>query len=122
MSVNKANGGTDKGFLNHTLAYFDTQDFQNGTAPLSSAFGNVEICRYSEYRNPPWVDPPYKRPLEYWHIMAARLAFIVVFQVRFFKYFFYDSLHNSHFIIEFSQLYSDDSSLGYTRYTTQITR
>jgi len=36
--------------------------------------------RYTEYRNPPWDERPYKRPLIYWHILAARLAFVVVFQ------------------------------------------
>ncbi|KAJ8980895.1 hypothetical protein NQ317_011195 [Molorchus minor] len=41
------------------------------------------VCRYAEYRNPhDYPDPAlkYKRPLIYWHILAARLAFIVVYQ------------------------------------------
>nr|CAD7414625.1 unnamed protein product [Timema poppensis] len=38
------------------------------------------VTRYSEYRNPPWDERKYKRPPIYWHIMAARLAFVVVFQ------------------------------------------
>lgn len=71
---------TDVGYVNHTLAYFNTKDFQEGTRPLFSSFGNVTTCRYAEYRNPPWDDRPYKRPLIYWHILAARLTFIVVFQ------------------------------------------
>ncbi|XP_055711894.1 anoctamin-4 isoform X2 [Phlebotomus papatasi] len=71
---------TDVGYLNHTLAYFNTSDFQEGTAPLQTNFVNVTMCRYPEYRNPPWADRPYKRPLIYWHILAARLAFLVVFQ------------------------------------------
>lgn len=43
----------------------------------------MEICRYSEFRNPPWSDRPYKRPLVYWQILAARLIFLVLFQVIF---------------------------------------
>lgn len=78
MSVNPDH--TDVGYVNHTLAYFNTKDFQAGTRPLYSAFDNVTSCRYPEYRNPPEDDRPYKRPLVYWHILAARLAFIVVFQ------------------------------------------
>jgi len=35
---------TDKGFLNNTLAYFDTKDFEEGSAPLQSEF-NVTYCR-----------------------------------------------------------------------------
>ncbi|XP_068908006.1 anoctamin-1-like isoform X4 [Tenebrio molitor] len=78
MSLND----TDEGFLEDSLAYFDTADFKNGTAPENSKY-NVSICRYSEYRNPPNVTDAslkYKRPLIYWHILAARLAFIVAYQ------------------------------------------
>ncbi|XP_034936380.1 anoctamin-5-like isoform X2 [Chelonus insularis] len=72
---------TDTGFLNHSLAYFDTRDFPNNTAPLDSMYYNVTMCRYSEYRNPPdHSELPYKRPSIYWHILAARFIFIVVFQ------------------------------------------
>ncbi|KAJ6638053.1 Anoctamin-1 [Pseudolycoriella hygida] len=78
MRVNENH--TDEGYLEHSLAYFRTIDFQNGTAPLKSAFFNVTECRYSEYRNHPDSDAPYKRPAIYWHILAARLAFFVVFQ------------------------------------------
>lgn len=35
---------TDKGFLNYTLAYFDTKDFGENSAPLKSEF-NVTYCR-----------------------------------------------------------------------------
>lgn len=77
VSTNK----TDIGYLNHSLAYFDTVDFKEGTAPTTSIFSNVSSCRYPEYRNPPdHPDLPYKRPTIYWHILAVRLAFIVVFQ------------------------------------------
>ena len=73
---------TDAGFLNNSLAYFNTVDFGNGTAPLVTTFMNITMCRYSEYRNPPNPDKTieYKRSTLYWHILAARLAFIVVFQ------------------------------------------
>lgn len=78
LSVNPDH--TDVGYVNHTLAYFNPEDFQYGTRPANTNFDNVTMCRYPEYRNPPWADRPYKRPLVYWHILAARLAFIVVFQ------------------------------------------
>lgn len=82
---------TDVGFLNHSLAIFDTKDFASGTAPLISSFENVTMCRYAEYRNPPnHFELPYKRPTIYWHILAVRLAFVVVFQVHiiFFSHIF----------------------------------
>lgn len=36
---------TDKGFLNSTLAYFDTRDFEEGIAPLTSSYTNITYCR-----------------------------------------------------------------------------
>lgn len=59
--------GTENGFLEFTLAYFDTSDFENGTAPENPSY-NVSVCRYSEYRNPPNVTGSlikYKRPVIY---------------------------------------------------------
>lgn len=70
---------TDVGFLNHSLAVFDTRDFENDTAPIHPSY-NVSICRYAEYREPPDAVRKYKRPLIYWHILAVRLAFVVIFQ------------------------------------------
>ncbi|PNF43988.1 hypothetical protein B7P43_G00902 [Cryptotermes secundus] len=67
---------TDVGFLNHSLAYFDTRHFSHSHNNVS----HVDICRYPEYRNPPWDEHPYKRPLIYWRILAVRLIFVVVFQ------------------------------------------
>lgn len=69
---NKANG-----FLEFSLSVFNTKDFVNGTAPENSKF-NVTTCRYPDFRHPPELE--YKRPVEFWHILAARLAFIVVYQ------------------------------------------
>lgn len=69
----------EEGFLDFSLSYFNTADFQNGTSPVSSSY-NVTMCRYAEYRNPPDHEFKYKRPLEYWHILAIRLAFIVIYQ------------------------------------------
>ncbi|VTJ80189.1 Hypothetical predicted protein, partial [Marmota monax] len=35
---------------------------------------------YRDYRGPPWSSKPYEFTLQYWHILAARLAFIIVFE------------------------------------------
>lgn len=64
-------------YLEFTLAYFDTKDFEHGSKPNSSEY---EICRYPEFRNGPTHEQPYKRPYYYWKILAARLAFIIIFQ------------------------------------------
>lgn len=70
---------SEEGFLEYSLAYFDTNDFQVPMAP-ELTHSNVSICRYAEFRNPPDHPMKYKRPIDYWHILAARLAFVVVYQ------------------------------------------
>lgn len=64
-------------YLEFILAYFDTKDFEGGPRPNSSEY---ETCRYPEFRNPPSHEFKYKRPAYYWKILAARLAFIIIFQ------------------------------------------
>lgn len=38
------------------------------------------ICQYRGYRNRPQDPDPYGLSPQYWHIFAARLAFVVVFE------------------------------------------
>ncbi|KAK6309381.1 hypothetical protein J4Q44_G00208440 [Coregonus suidteri] len=37
-------------------------------------------CRYRDYRASPWSPVPYDFTLQFWHVLAARLAFIIVFE------------------------------------------
>lgn len=76
------NEKTNAGFVDHTLSYFETADLE---IPVNnSAFGYVDVCRYKAYRNPKSLTNPetsYERSEFYWHILAARLAFVLVYQV-----------------------------------------
>ncbi|XP_040265021.1 anoctamin-1 isoform X3 [Bufo bufo] len=74
--------GTMHGFLNNTLAYFNVSDFKPGTAPnIDQDIGYpVEICRYKDYREVPWSENKYDITKEFWAVLAARLAFVIVFQ------------------------------------------
>ncbi|XP_045888564.1 anoctamin-1a isoform X4 [Micropterus dolomieu] len=74
--------GTMHGFVNHTLSYFNVSDFQPGTDPLEPLHlgYKVVICRYKDYREPPWSSTPYELSKEFWAVLAARLAFVIVFQ------------------------------------------
>ncbi|XP_072278184.1 anoctamin-1 isoform X5 [Pyxicephalus adspersus] len=74
--------GTMHGFLNNTLAYFNVSDFKPGTGPNieQELEYSVEICRYKDYREPPWSDNKYDITKEFWAVLAARLAFVIVFQ------------------------------------------
>lgn len=40
-------------------------------------------CWYRGYRNPPSSPDEYDLSPQYWHVFAARLAFVVVFEVSF---------------------------------------
>ncbi|XP_040184077.1 anoctamin-1 isoform X3 [Rana temporaria] len=74
--------GTMHGFLNNTLAYFNVSDFKPGTAPNieQELEYSVEICRYKDYREAPWSEDKYDITKEFWAVLAARLAFVIVFQ------------------------------------------
>uniref|UniRef100_A0A8C3HEP3 Anoctamin n=1 Tax=Chrysemys picta bellii TaxID=8478 RepID=A0A8C3HEP3_CHRPI len=74
--------GTMHGFVNHTLSSFNVSDFQGGTAPNDPMeLGYVvQICRYKDYREPPWSENKYEISKDFWAVLAARLAFVIVFQ------------------------------------------
>ena len=67
------------GYTNFTLSAFDHKDFGN-TGNLSSSQPSA-VCYYHDFRKPPG-DPEEQYTLKeaYWHVLAARLAFVVVFQ------------------------------------------
>uniref|UniRef100_A0AAX7THG1 Anoctamin n=1 Tax=Astatotilapia calliptera TaxID=8154 RepID=A0AAX7THG1_ASTCA len=74
--------GSMHGFVNHTLSSFNVSHFQDGKEPMDpSHFGYpVVICRYKDYREPPWSNTPYELSKEFWAVLAVRLAFVIVFQ------------------------------------------
>ena len=76
--------GTLTGYTNFFLSHFDPEDFPtiNGTVIREFRSEDPETCRYFDYREPPESGNPYKRKDVFWHVLAARLAFVVAFQVR----------------------------------------
>ncbi|XP_033913706.3 anoctamin-3 isoform X1 [Acipenser ruthenus] len=60
-----------RGYVNSSLSWFNMAELGNG---------NSGYCRYRDYRAPPWGSPPYDFTLQFWHVLAARLAFIIVFE------------------------------------------
>ena len=40
------------------------------------------FCRYKDYREPPWSENKYDISKDFWAVLAARLAFVIVFQVQ----------------------------------------
>ncbi|XP_063835911.1 anoctamin-1 isoform X4 [Ostrinia nubilalis] len=68
--------GTYENYVNHTLAEFDVTVFHE-YRPQSSTY-NETMCSYPGY----WYNDgeDYARSNWYWHIIGARLAFVVVFE------------------------------------------
>lgn len=38
-------------------------------------------CRYRDYRYPPGHEKQYKHNMQFWHILAAKMAFIIIMEV-----------------------------------------
>uniref|UniRef100_A0A8C6WVE2 Anoctamin n=1 Tax=Neogobius melanostomus TaxID=47308 RepID=A0A8C6WVE2_9GOBI len=80
----RAGEGCMMGFVNASLSVFRVSDFEGRSQPKtngSELFGEaVEYCRYRDYREPPDSAEPYSYTLQFWHVLAARLAFIIVFE------------------------------------------
>lgn len=76
------------GYINSSLSVFNIREFKNGTEPLENPMGYTS-CRYRDYRYPPQHEKKYSHTMQFWHILAAKMAFIiimehVVFLVKFF--------------------------------------
>ncbi|XP_075932321.1 anoctamin-2b [Anarhichas minor] len=72
--------GTMHGFIDHTLSYFNVSNFKPGTTPQDLEQGAITVCRYKDYREPPWSPEAYTFSKQYWCVLAARLAFVILFQ------------------------------------------
>ncbi|XP_060695159.1 anoctamin-9-like [Hemiscyllium ocellatum] len=75
----KNNSDCLTGYVNNSLSVFHLKDFEN-KIPLDHELGFLELsmnhCRYRDYRN----DYNYEHTVQFWHIFAARLAFLLLFE------------------------------------------
>ncbi|NWY06078.1 ANO5 protein, partial [Nothoprocta ornata] len=76
------------GYINNSLSVFQIADFPTRNKPKMNP-DNFVICRYRDYRYPPDHERRYLHTMQFWHILAAKMAFIiimehVVFIVKFF--------------------------------------
>ncbi|XP_014009011.1 anoctamin-6 [Salmo salar] len=71
---------TMQGYINNTLSVFDIQDFSNKSRPMQTPywFNNSTTCRYRDFRYPPGHHRQYEYSIYYWHVIAAKMAFIIV--------------------------------------------
>ncbi|NXH37445.1 ANO6 protein, partial [Myiagra hebetior] len=73
---------TMKGYINSTLSVFNISDFKNASKPFSPWLGTQTTCRqvYRDLRYPPGHQQQYEHNIYYWHVIAAKLAFIIVME------------------------------------------
>ncbi|KAG9333794.1 hypothetical protein JZ751_010109 [Albula glossodonta] len=73
---------TMEGYINHTFSVFNIQDFSPQSRPINTPywFHNITSCRYRDFRNPPGHPKQYEHNIYYWHVIAAKLAFIIVLE------------------------------------------
>lgn len=73
---------TMEGYINNTLSIFNISDFSNDSKPLRHPvwFDSERdtTCRYRDFRYPPGHPRQYQYSIYYWHVIAAKLAFIIV--------------------------------------------
>ncbi|KAM3670006.1 anoctamin-9 [Ammospiza maritima maritima] len=77
MRENHTNMDCSTGYINNSLSVFHIQDFEPHTKVLPVFKGEqIKECRYRDYRNA----DDYTYTVQFWHIFAARLAFLILFE------------------------------------------
>jgi len=56
---------------------FSIKDYNAASQPPEG----ITECMYNGFRLPPTDPNKYDVTLDYWHVLAARLAFVVIFEV-----------------------------------------
>lgn len=68
------------GYIDSSLSEFNTSDYRDDMKSDADE-KHPDSCQYRGYRNgPDHPDDPYGLSPQYWHVFAARLAFVVVFE------------------------------------------
>ncbi|KAL0154491.1 hypothetical protein M9458_048754, partial [Cirrhinus mrigala] len=79
-------GNTMEGYINNSLSFFNISEFQPQNRPdpdenpewFNSSI--ITTCRYRDYRYPPGHEKQYAHNMQFWHILAAKLAFIIIME------------------------------------------
>ncbi|KAM5249772.1 anoctamin-6 isoform 1-T1 [Hipposideros larvatus] len=72
---------TMEGYINNSLSFFNIADYKNRSKGNPyTGLGNHTTCRYRDFRYPPGHPQEYKHNIYYWHVIAAKLAFIIVME------------------------------------------
>ncbi|TNN75476.1 Anoctamin-6 [Liparis tanakae] len=70
---------TMEGYINSSLSIFNINDFSNHSRPMKTPY-NITTCRYRDFRYAPGHPKQYEYTIYYWHVIAAKMAFIIVLE------------------------------------------
>lgn len=73
-----SNGNDLRGYIHHSLSVFNTSDYKAEWGAKGE--NDPDTCLYRGYRAPHNSTEPYALSPVYWHVFAARLAFVVIFE------------------------------------------
>ncbi|XP_015836241.1 anoctamin-4 isoform X2 [Tribolium castaneum] len=68
------------GYIDSSLSTFNTSDYHADMGGDNNEEPPPSICQYRGYRNGPEDIDKYGLSPQYWHVFAARLAFVVIFE------------------------------------------
>ncbi|KAG8439741.1 hypothetical protein GDO86_005785 [Hymenochirus boettgeri] len=72
---------TMEGYINSTLSVFRISDFKSESKPSApTLFQNLTICRYRDFRDGTGHEHQYEHSMYYWHVVAAKLSFLIVME------------------------------------------
>ncbi|XP_042197254.1 anoctamin-5 isoform X4 [Callorhinchus milii] len=66
-----------KGYINNSLSIFNTSYFDRN---LAYSFNETSYCRYKDYRYPSGHSMEHQHNMQFWHILAAKMAFIIILE------------------------------------------
>ncbi|XP_072144438.1 anoctamin-4-like [Dermacentor andersoni] len=80
--VRHSKGLSLSGYVNFTLATFDTSDYDEAHRPENGTLDGsiVRECRYSGFREPPGSENEYRLSGNFWVITTAQLCFVIIFE------------------------------------------
>jgi hypothetical protein len=67
-----------EGYVKHSLLGFNTYEYQQYWGDHRES--DPEICYYNGYRKPYYTIQSFGQNIDHWHILFARLAFIIIFE------------------------------------------
>ncbi|KTG03609.1 hypothetical protein cypCar_00033344, partial [Cyprinus carpio] len=84
FSISPYSGGSEHtmaGYINSSLSVFNISHFSEMKRPNEEItpywFNNITTCRYRDFRHPPGHPNQYDFSIYYWHVIAAKLAFMI---------------------------------------------